>query len=200
MRACSRLEPRSVRAVRPSAASTWPCHCGRRHTENAGGVGRLRARSEIQMQAAAGAAGASRLARLLKAAAKLGAGCPSFGGQRTALPLRNGGTPRMRVASAPPGKKRSSNAGRCLWPLAEPTVLRSRAAPKCIAGAGAGVHEHAHAQAQAQAQAIWGALPALVCFGMQTQGTGAAGRAWPNPSIEGTASGLRPPAAPHVKR
>ena len=28
----------------------------------------------------------------------------------------------------------------------------------------------------------------------------AACRMWPNPSIEGTASGLRPPAAPHVKR
>jgi hypothetical protein len=51
-----------------------------------------------------------------------------------------------------------------------------------------------------QAPAIRPALPALVCFGMQTQGNGAAGRAWPNPSIEGTASGLRPPAAPHVKR
>jgi hypothetical protein len=42
--------------------------------------------------------------------------------------------------------------------------------------------------------------PALVCFAIQMQSKVLARRAWPNPSIEGTASGLRPPAAPHVKR
>jgi hypothetical protein len=44
------------------------------------------------------------------------------------------------------------------------------------------------------------APPALVCFSMQKQGKVAFHRAWPNPSIEGTLSGLRPPSAPHVKR
>ena len=40
-----------------------------------------------------------------------------------------------------------------------------------------------------QAPAMRPALSAAVCFGMQTQGKGAAGRAWPNHSIERTCKG-----------
>ena len=70
----------------------------------------------------------------------------------------------------------------------------------------------AYAQRQV-ARSVWApamrpAPPALVCFAIrmqiqvqvQGQSKAAPRRAWPNPSIEGTASGLRPPAAPHVKR
>jgi hypothetical protein len=39
-----------------------------------------------------------------------------------------------------------------------------------------------------------------VPVGSETSTMAAAHTATPNPSIEGTASGLRPPAAPHVKR
>jgi hypothetical protein len=51
-----------------------------------------------------------------------------------------------------------------------------------------------------QAPARRTAPPALVCFVNQTQCKAGLTRAWPNPSIEGTAKRLRLLSAPHVKR
>ena len=61
-------------------------------------------------------------------------------------------------------------------------------------------YEQSRRARSVQASALRSAPPALVCFGMQMQRKVSSPREWPNPSIEGTASGLRPPAAPHVKR
>ena len=59
------------------------------------------------------AVGAWSLARLLKAGAEVGAGCPSFGGQHMAVPLRKAAHRECGWRRSPSSKKRDSNAGRC---------------------------------------------------------------------------------------
>ena len=53
LRVCSRPQPSLARAVRPSAASARPCHYGMAARRECGWRRRLRAKSEVQMQAAA---------------------------------------------------------------------------------------------------------------------------------------------------
>jgi len=112
------------------------------------------------------AAGASRSARLFRATAKTGAGCPSFGGQRT-------------TASAP-AKENAQCSSKHLPCSNETQNFKSVSLhrPQRL-GAFA-----PHRSAQAPVRRL--AHPALVCFAIQIQSKVAARRAWPNPSFKRT--------------
>ena len=111
------------------------------------------------------AAGASSSARLFKAAAKVGAGCPSFGGQRTTASVRTQESTQRSSKHLPRSETQNF----------KPASLHR------LQGLGA-FSEYGSAQAPAR----WCARPALVSFAIQMQGKVVARRAWPNPSFKRT--------------
>ena len=112
------------------------------------------------------AAGASRSARLLKPAAKVGTGCPSFGGQRT-------------VASA--RKQKDSQRLSKRLSLSIETLSFESVSSHQTQGLGA-FSEHG----SVIGAFVRLATPALVCFAFQIQSKAASLRAWPNPSFKRT--------------
>jgi len=116
------------------------------------------------------AAGASSSVRPLKAAAEVGAGCPSFGGQRTVAPDRE--------------HEDSQRLSRRLSLLIETLSFESSSS-----------HQPQGLGAFSEDGSVIGPFvqlspPALVCFAIQIHGKVAYPRARPNPSFKRT--GLRP--------
>jgi len=112
------------------------------------------------------ASGASSSARLLKIAAKVGAGCPSFGGQRTVASARQ--------------QEDSERLSKRLPLSMEPLDFES-----------ASSHQPHGLGAFSERGSVIGpfvqlAPPALVCFAIQIQGKAASPRARPNPSFKRT--------------
>ena len=116
------------------------------------------------------AAGASSSAHLLKVAAKVSAGCPSFGGQRTAASARTeGSSERPRKQLLPPTVEAPSFGLVSLPQRQWPGTLSQR-----------------QPSGAAQESVCQLMHPALVCFAIQMQGKVASPRAWPNPSFKRT--------------
>ena len=116
------------------------------------------------------AAGASSSAYRTKVVAKVGVGCPSFGGQRTVESAR-----RQEEATQRPSERllRSIEAQR-FEPVSSHQLRRS------------GALSPRQAPRSAQASVRQPAHPALVCFAVQMQGKAAAPRARPNHSFKRT--------------
>ncbi len=115
------------------------------------------------------AAGASSSDRRPPVAAKVGSGCPSFGGQRTVASART----RKSIQpyrSAPNLQSKYQTSGR----LHRPQLGRP------------GLFSQYPSTGSAQASLVQLVLPALVCFVIQIQSKVAAPRAWPNPSFKRT--------------
>ena len=112
------------------------------------------------------AAGASSTPRLLKVAAKVSSGCPSFGGQRT-------------VASARKQKNSERLSKHLSLSIEAPSfeTASSHQTPRLGAFCKHGL---------VLAPFVLLAHPALVCFAIQIQGKVASPRAWPNPSFKRT--------------
>jgi len=117
-------------------------------------------------------AGASSSAHLPKAAAKVGSGCPPFGGHRTVASARTREDMQLyRSTSRPQSECQASSRlhGRQPW--------RS------------GFFSQYPSTGSAQALLVQFAPPALVCFAIQIQSTVAAPRAWPTLPSSGRAFG-----------
>ena len=112
------------------------------------------------------AARASHAPHLLEVTTKVGSGYPSFGGQRT-------------VASARKRKSSERLSQHLSLSIEAPNFgpVSSHQSP----GPGAS-SEHGSVSGSARPRAH----PALVCFGIQIQGTAVSPRAWPNPSFKRT--------------
>jgi hypothetical protein len=123
------------------------------------------------------AASASSSALWFTAAAKVGTGCPSFGGQRTAASART--------------REEAERLPKYLSPSIAATSLasvRSRRANRKRPGAFSRFEPSPSHQAPIRRLAY----PALVCFAIQIQGKVTSQKARPNPSFKRT--GLRPAA------
>jgi len=121
------------------------------------------------------AAGASSFARLPKVEAKIGSGCPSFGGQRTVASSRTQkDTQRLPMHLSLSIEAQSFQS----------SSLRQLRRP------GAFLQHPSSGSVQARVRQL--THPALVCFAIQIQSKVASPRAWPNPSFKRTR--LRRPA------
>jgi len=109
---------------------------------------------------------ASHMPSLLKVTAKVGSGCPSFGGQRTGASARK--------------QANTEHLSRHLS-LSIKAPNFGPVSPHQSHGPGAS-SEHGSVPASARQRAHL----ALVCFGIQTQSKAASPRAWPNPSFKRT--------------
>ena len=109
------------------------------------------------------AAGASSSAHLTKVAAKVGRGCPSFGGQCTVASARTQENVQ-RLPKRPPLSIETSSFGS--------SSLRQLRWP--VPGA---VSRH-QSSGSVRALGVLLSSPALVCFAIQTQSKAAAHRAW----------------------
>ena len=112
------------------------------------------------------AAGASSSSRFLKVAAQVGAGCPSFGGQRTASSART--------------EEDSQRLSKHVSLSIEAQSFESASLHQSL-GSGAFFQN-----GSVLAPFVQLAHPALVCFAVQIQGEAAAPRAWPNSSFKRT--------------
>jgi len=115
------------------------------------------------------AAGASSSARRPKVAAKVGSGCPSFGGQRTVVSART--RESMQLYRSVPHLQSKCQASSRLH-------ARQPWSP--------GFFSQYQSIGSAQASLVQLAPPALVCFAIQMPSKVAAPRAWPNPSFKRT--------------
>jgi hypothetical protein len=114
------------------------------------------------------AASASSTACLVKVA-KVGSGCPSYGGQRTVASVRT------RENSQSLSKRMSLSI---VAPSFESASLHTPSWP--------GAFSRHQSSASVQASVGQLAHPALVCFAIPIQSKAASPRAWPNPSFKRT--------------
>jgi hypothetical protein len=116
------------------------------------------------------AAGASSSVRLPKVEAKVGAGCPSFGGQRTAASARKEGSSMHHASSSRSSRSTYQASCKCHCPSGDGRALCRRANLQ---------DQLRHRSGSLRIQR-WYASP------FQIQGKAASPRAWPNPSFKRT--------------